>query len=60
MPIYAYRCLKCGKDQDKLHRSGDVAPPACQDCKTAFHMQRQVAAASFLLSGVGVYKNGTQ
>ncbi len=32
MPIFEYRCSKCGKSFEKLVLSRDSAPPVCPEC----------------------------
>ncbi len=32
MPIYEYRCTKCGKTHQYLHRRMNEAAPPCPDC----------------------------
>ena len=54
MPIYAYRCDKCGHECDVLQKSSDAAP-ACSQCGHEF-MSKQITAAAFALKGDGWYK----
>ena len=35
MPIYEYRCLKCGNRFEKLLKSGNVDEIACTECGSA-------------------------
>ena len=35
MPIYEYRCRKCGHKFEHLARSFTEKPPACPECHTA-------------------------
>ena len=54
MPIYAYRCDRCGHECDVLQKGSDAAP-ACSQCGYAF-MEKQITAAAFALKGDGWYK----
>jgi putative FmdB family regulatory protein len=53
MPIYEFKCLKCGKPAEVLQRVGDRAP-ACPSCGSK-RMTRSVSRTSFQLKGGGWY-----
>ena len=55
MPIYEFKCPKCGNQFDKLQKYSDK-PPQCAKCKAK--TKRLISAASFNISGGGVYKEG--
>lgn len=52
MPIYKYKCEKCGEVRTVLQSRGDPPP---KHCKVA--MVKQVAASSFKLKGTGWYRD---
>ena len=54
MPIYAYRCTKCGFKKDVLQKMSDAQLTLCPDCKTE-NFTKQVTAAGFQLKGSGWY-----
>jgi putative FmdB family regulatory protein len=37
MPLYDYQCEKCGKTEEVLALSTDVAPPCCGDTMTRLY-----------------------
>lgn len=56
MPIYEYKCPKCGNSLETLRR---VSEPnlehfECPECKN--EMDRQISVSSFHLKGSGWYK----
>lgn len=54
MPIYEYRCAKCGFQQDVLQRLSEAPLTKCPECgKRTF--KKQVTAAGFQLKGTGWY-----
>jgi putative FmdB family regulatory protein len=54
MPIYEYRCGKCGFEQEVLQRMSDAPLTHCPKCgKRSF--SKQVTAAGFQLKGTGWY-----
>jgi putative FmdB family regulatory protein len=54
MPIYEYRCSKCGFQQDVLQRLNEAPLTKCPECgKRTF--KKQVTAAGFQLKGTGWY-----
>ena len=56
MPIYAFACTACGHHFDKLQKLSDVDPEVCPHCGQAGHVQRQLTAPQFRLSGSGWYE----
>jgi putative FmdB family regulatory protein len=61
MPIYEYRCSRCGFQQEYLQRLNDPPHTKCPECgKRTFN--KMVTAAGFQLKGTGWYatdfKNG--
>lgn len=54
MPIYAYRCSRCGHAQDVLQKMSDPVLTVCPACG-ADSYAKQVTAAGFQLKGSGWY-----
>ena len=54
MPIYAYRCTRCGHAQDVLQKVSDPVLTVCPACGEASYA-KQVTAAGFQLKGSGWY-----
>jgi len=54
MPIYAYRCDRCGVEKDVLQRLSDAPLTVCPECGAeAFH--KRLSAPAFQLKGSGWY-----
>lgn len=54
MPIYAYRCERCGHAKDVIQKFSDTPLSMCPECGTdAF--RKQLTAPSFQLKGSGWY-----
>src|SRR5450759_4333073 len=54
MPIYAYKCSSCGKEQDVLRKISDAPLTVCPSCgKETF--TKQLTAPGFQLKGSGWY-----
>lgn len=54
MPIYAYRCERCGHEQDVLQKLSDPALTVCPACgEPAF--AKRLTAPAFQLKGTGWY-----
>ena len=53
MPIYEYRCRKCGKEYEVLQRIADPAVNACKFCHSP--VEKLVSLSSFHLKGSGWY-----
>lgn len=56
MPIYAYRCLKCGAEPEFLQKMSEPPIAECEAC--GGELVRKVTAAAFHLKGGGWYKDG--
>src|SRR5262245_24201903 len=54
MPIYEYRCKKCGHHLELLQKVGDPAPKSCPNCRKG-KMEKLVSRTSFQLKGSGWY-----
>jgi putative FmdB family regulatory protein len=54
MPIYAYKCSRCGHAQDLLRKISDPPLSTCPACG-ADTFVKQVTAAGFQLKGSGWY-----
>ncbi len=56
MPIYAYRCNKCGAEEEHIQRMSDPPIAKCESC--GGRLTRLVSAAAFHLKGGGWYRDG--
>jgi putative FmdB family regulatory protein len=56
MPIYVYRCTKCGAIEEHIQRFSDPPMTKCESCKGK--LVKEVTSAAFLLKGGGWYKDG--
>jgi putative FmdB family regulatory protein len=54
MPIYAYRCERCGHSQDVIQKFSDAPLKTCTACG-ADAFAKQLTAPSFQLKGSGWY-----
>jgi putative FmdB family regulatory protein len=54
MPIYAYRCERCGHSQDVIQKFSDAPLKICTACG-ADAFAKQLTAPSFQLKGSGWY-----
>ena len=54
MPLYVYKCEKCGKKIEILQAFGDPKP-TCEQCLC--EMKKQIAMTSFALKGGGWAKD---
>ena len=55
MPIYEYRCAKCGHGLEALQKISDAPLRHCPSCHEE-SLQKLVSAASFRLKGGGWYE----
>lgn len=53
MPIYEYKCDKCGKEFEEFQGISDPAVTSCRFCKGS--VRKQVSLTSFQLKGSGWY-----
>jgi putative FmdB family regulatory protein len=53
MPIYEYRCDKCGKTFEKIQKFADAPVEVHEDC--GGHVERLVSAPAFQFKGSGFY-----
>lgn len=53
MPIYEYKCLKCGKHSEKMQKVSDAPLTVCEDC--GGKLEKQVSRSGFQLKGEGWY-----
>ena len=54
MPIYEYRCDKCGHEQEFLQKVSERPIAKCPACGSS-KFQKQLSAAGFQLKGSGWY-----
>ncbi len=53
MPIYEYRCRKCGFEFEKMQRFSDQPVKKCPECSG--RVDKLVSQSSFRLKGTGWY-----
>jgi putative FmdB family regulatory protein len=53
MPIYEYKCRKCGRQYDAFQKITDPAMTSCKFCKGPVH--KLISLSSFHLKGSGWY-----
>jgi putative FmdB family regulatory protein len=53
MPIYEYKCKKCGKEFEMFQGIADPAAKSCKFCKGPVH--KMMSISSFHLKGSGWY-----
>ena len=56
MPIYTYRCEKCGKEMEVFQKFKARPSRVCPDCSA--YMERVVSKTTFILKGKGWAKDG--
>jgi putative FmdB family regulatory protein len=56
MPLYAYRCAKCGSEEEHIERFSDPPKATCDACGGP--LSRLLTPAAFHLKGGGWYKDG--
>jgi putative FmdB family regulatory protein len=56
MPIYEYRCTKCGEQIEVIQRFSDRPLRTCRSCKGK--LEKLVSRSSFMLKGGGWYAEG--
>ena len=56
MPIYEYRCTKCGHQTELLQRVNDAPKRKCGEC--AGRLEKLISRTSFHLKGGGWYAEG--
>ena len=54
MPIYAYRCTRCGLQKDVMQKISDAPLSICPECGTET-FTKQLTSAGFQLKGSGYY-----
>ena len=63
MPIYEYRCARCGFQEEYLQKISDAPLRDCPECHEP-ELRKMVTAAGFQLKGSGWYvtdfKGGTK
>ena len=57
MPIYEYKCTKCGKELEVMHKVNDPAPAECPECHEKGTFEKLVSRTSFQLKGGGWYSD---
>lgn len=57
MPIYEYKCQKCGHALEVMAKVSDPAPEKCANCGAENAMERLVSRTNFQLKGGGWYSD---
>lgn len=57
MPLYEYKCSKCGHLLECLQKFGDPAPKSCPTCHEEACLHKAVSNTTFQLKGGGWYKD---
>ena len=55
MPIYEYRCTRCGHELEALQKMSDAPLTDCPECGEPA-LRKQISAAGFRLKGSGWYE----
>ena len=53
MPIYEYKCKKCGNEFEVFHKISDTEVKSCKFCRGPVH--KLISLSSFQLQGSGWY-----
>ena len=56
MPIYEYRCRKCGQETEVIQKFSDRPLQRCKECRGK--LDKLISPASFQLKGGGWYAHG--
>lgn len=56
MPIYEYRCKKCGEQFEVIQKFSDRPLRSCRSCKG--RLEKLISRSSFALKGGGWYAEG--
>lgn len=54
MPIYEYKCKKCGKEFEVMQKFSDDPVKKCEDCSGP--VEKMISQSSFVLKGSGWHK----
>ena len=57
MPIYEYRCPRCGHTLEVMQKVSDPAPSPCPSCQATEPLERLMSRTSFQLKGGGWYSD---
>ncbi len=57
MPIYEYKCTKCGNALEVMAKVNDPAPAKCEKCGAENTFERLVSRTNFQLKGGGWYSD---
>jgi len=49
MPIYSFKCEKCGFVREEIRKMGDTKPPSCINCDTP--MDRLFTSPTVIIGG---------
>ena len=54
MPIYEYKCTKCGDEFEVMQKMSDSPKEDCEKCKGK--LEKLISQSSFALKGTGWYQ----
>ena len=55
MPIYSYKCLKCGNHSEIIHKVSDSSQHMCELCEG--ELERTISPVAVIFKGSGFHKN---
>lgn len=55
MPLYQYKCEKCGLDIEKLQKFSDDPLTTCPECSEET-LKKVIGNTSFRIGGLGIHK----
>ncbi len=53
MPIYEYKCLRCGEHLEKIQKVSDAPLETCEKC--GGRLEKQISLSGFQFKGAGWY-----
>jgi len=58
MPLYPYRCARCGHEFEEIQKFSDRPIQSCPSCGEFGVVEKQITSGSFVLKGGGWYQDG--
>lgn len=56
MPIYEYKCTKCGHEMEAIQKMSEEPLVKCPKCKKK-SLEKQISTGGFILKGPGFYNS---